>query len=430
MTSRSEQLFGTFSQRPAASKALFGVTYTASDTGEVFTCDGTSWQRKVGTLVVLQSPDDVKFETAYEWAAPTKLTNPPSVSAGDVMAVRWSPDGRYMLALSSVDTTNAFNLYDRSGNTLTKLTGAFDVATPDDNGNRVAEWSPNGYNLVIGNDSASTSTCLVIYQRSGGKLTRKLSGIDAPNTGYVSSASWAPDGRTLVLGHNQGTLSYCLTAYSWSNGSFVKLITNPPNANGAYVASTRFSPDGRFLAVGSDTAVAANDLTIYTREGTSFTKLTSGIDTPNGGRIYGLGWSPDGRFLAVASYVSSASAALTIYERSGVTFTKLTSGVDTPNTNFATSVAWSPDGRNLAVGCSTGGDDITLYSRSGTTFAKMADPPTPNAGQVGSNCISWSPDGRFLVLGHFTSTVGNCLTMYETTGKRPTGPTRPIDLKD
>jgi 6-phosphogluconolactonase (cycloisomerase 2 family) len=334
-------------------------------------------------------------DAQFPWSSPQKIDNPLSLPNSVIRGCSFSPNGEF-LAITNAGS-GAFhqvNVYQRSGDTFTKLPDLTDLA----GSGRICAFSSNGEFLAA---SHNNSPYITIYQRSGATFTKLADPVDLP-TGTAWGCAFSPNGEFLAVAHS--TTPY-ITIYQRSGTTFTKLadpVDLPPNV----ARRCTFSPNGEFLAVthGNEPYV-----TVYQRSGNTFVKVPD-LPLSTGTSAFGCSFSPNGEFLAMGH---SVAPYITIYQRSGTTFIKLADPLVLP-TGLTTGCEFSPNGEFLAV---TYEDSpfIIIYQRSGTTFTKLADPvdlPT-DLGQV----ITWAPNGDFLVVGHNFST--RSLTIYQTNSDQP-----------
>jgi WD40 repeat protein len=175
-------------------------------------------------------------------------------------------------------TTPFVTIYNRSGDTFTKITsgtGANGMNTLPTGAGQQAKYNPDGTSLAV----AHTTTPFVsIYNRSGDTYTKLTGGTGANGmntlpTGNATSVAWNPAGTSLAVGH--ATTPF-VSIYNRSGDTFTK-ITNPTVLPTGTVNSIKWSPDGNTLYV-SHSNSNNNSLppaTIYTRSGDTFTSITT-----------------------------------------------------------------------------------------------------------------------------------------------------------
>jgi WD40 repeat protein len=339
---------------------------------------------------------------------------------GDVEAVAWSPDGRW---LASGSDDNKVRIWDReSGLELRRFEGhthwVYSVS-----------WSPDGRRLASG----SLDKTVRIWEAETGDEWRRLEG----HNGFVYAVSWAPDVRWLASGSADRTVRIwnadtgqerrrleghtgSIRSVSWSSdgrwlasGSDDRTVRiwdaeaglerRPLEGHTDWVNSVLWSPDGRRLASGS------SDQTVRiweTDTGREHRRL-------DGHRcsVHTVSLSPDGRWLASGS----DDRTVRIWDVETGQERRRLDG----HTGVVFSVSWSRDGRSLASGCSD--DRIRIWD-----VAELAPAARPIAGDdpvaayvarqaatVGRRAVSgvaepWVP--------HLAEAQGDCLGVLRGTG--------------
>jgi WD40 repeat protein/energy-coupling factor transporter ATP-binding protein EcfA2 len=190
--------------------------------------------------------------------------------ADAVNTVRFSPDGRTLLAASADHRVHRWNITDpRKPEVLPALAGHADAV------NALAV-SPDG-TLVA---SGSTDRTIVLWDVRTGTSLGTLTG----HTDSVEALAFSPDGHRLASG------SADFTARIWDVGR--RTVVTHLDGQDHAVKSVAFSPDGTRLATGgTDFAVRVWD----TATGARTAELTGHTDT-----VHAVAFSPDGATLASA----------------------------------------------------------------------------------------------------------------------------------
>ena len=178
-------------------------------------------------------------------------------------------------------------------------------------------FSPDGATLVLDNG--------VLQVYSSSDLELELQRVDAGNHA-TNAASFSPDGRTLASA-GYGTEIYLWDVRTWS---LKDTLTGHPT----YISSVTFSRDGRFLASGGGgkTIIVWDVATGHPLWRRDFDECCP---------RYCLALSPDGRWLVT----SNKSEAIVLDARKGTIALKW----DTRDKDGVRSAAFSPDGRRLVT---------------------------------------------------------------------------------
>jgi WD40 repeat protein len=239
------------------------------------------------------------------------LTGP----ADAVNSVRFSPDGKTLLAASADHRVHRWNITDPANpQPLPSLNGHGDAV------NALAV-SPDGTTIATG----GTDRTIILWDaRTGASLGTLLGHAES-----VEALAFSPDSHRLA----SGSSDFSVRIWDLGRRKTVNHLTDTTHA----VKSLAFSPDGKLLATGStDFTVRVWDLAT----GTCTAELTGHTDT-----VHAVAFSPDGTTLASAS----ADHDVRLWRLDDHTPLATLSG----HTDRVYALAFSPDGHTLL---SAGGD--------------------------------------------------------------------------
>ena len=266
-----------------------------------------------------------------------------------VSSVAFSPDGRFIVS-GSWDKT--LKLWDAANGALLKtFKGHGDLV-------QSVAFSRDGRFIVSG----SRDQTLKLWDAASGRELRTLQG----HTNWVRSVAFSPDGRFIVSGSDDGTLNF----WDAANGALLKTF----NGHDRPVSSVAFSPDGRSIVAGS------LDHTLELWDAASGAPL----ETFKGHRsdVYSVAFSPDGRFIVSGSRDNT----LKLWDAANGALLKTFNGHD----GDVHCVAFSPDGRFIVSGSDAHPQVLGRGQRRAVENLQR---------QTISSCVAFSPDGRFIVSG-------------------------------
>ena len=342
------------------------------------------------------SPDGETIATIAEttvrlWATRTRRLRAESPALADARMLRFSPDGRWLMAASSGGTMRLLSVADaqftglpmRHEGLVRAATFSADsrwlLTASEDHTARVwtvpggeplapplrhrdtasfAAFSPDGARIAT---CSSDHTARVWDARTGRPLSQPLRHLEQPR-----AAAFSPDGATLCTGGADGLV------VRWNLRPFAEPQLAPPPEPEA--VGGRVSADGRIQLTYEKHATTAV---------LSDVKTGAVIGTPltHADEITGADFSPDGALIATASNDNTARVWDTATGRA----------VSPPlrHARSVSAVAFSPDSRRVATASMD--DTARLWdARTGTPLAR----PLPHEDHVTD--VHFSPDGRRL----------------------------------
>lgn len=278
-----------------------------------------------------------------EGADAVAVLRPPLADPHEMLQVRWSPDGRYLLS----NLTTGGEVWDTADASMTALQGHSDLV-------HAVAWSPDGQHLAT----------------ASGDGTARARSLDDSSTHNVLqghpdaliSVAWSPDGERLVTTSNDGT------ARVWDATSGSALATLLGHT--AAVWDAAWSPDGAWLATSSSDGTAR---LWRARDGAEITVMAG-----HGAQVRRVAWDAGQRLLT-----ASSDSTARIWRPWQIGTETWTLWAHTSDVNLA---AWH-------------GDRILTASWDGT--ARITDlnggPPMILSGHSdGLMEAAWSPSGRFV----------------------------------
>ncbi len=372
------------------------TTFGAMACGFLFT--GTEAKSKIVDCIVNET-DVVSTPTAWTCGINllpvfngglSQIGSAVTVSANNVLGVRWSPDSKY---LASIDATTA-RIFGFDGTTLSQILTVAPGAVALSN----IAWSPDGKYLAFGELAAGAGTIIYLYTFNGTTVTGPVT-VSLGANNRPGALEWSPNGKFLaVAAWNQaGAQTYAAT-YSFDGTSLVGTATSVPIGYAPGQAIS-WSPDGQYVVItgGSNTInvykFATNTtLTFVTSSSTNLTNTLRAV------------WSPNGRYIAVGDLTGKVS--LFIFDGTNLTYVTQTAVIGGANYTYA--LTWSPCGCYLVAGSITSTFPLRVFNFNGTALTQVG------ADQLGTAAIyalSWSPDGKYIASGEAAS-VSSRIKVY------------------
>ncbi len=274
------------------------------------------------------------------------------------LTLDWSPDGKYLAvgtgtdpAISEPGITSGDELqifkFDALTQTLAGVTSINEGADV-----MAVSWSPDGKYLVVGTPTSATYSDSGIT--SGDELqifrfdasVKMLTGVASINEGIrVRSVSWNFDDKYIAVGTDVGP-SYSdsginagdelqVFRFDVSTGTLSGVESRNEDIS---VLGIAWSPNGKHLAVGQG---GNQVLKVYTFN--SLTETFTGVVTINSVIILTVAWSPDGHYIMVGGWNNQQR----VYRFDGATLTLV--WFNTLSVSPTNYIAWRPDGHYLAM---------------------------------------------------------------------------------
>lgn len=220
----------------------------------------------------------------------TKLSNPGTLPTGVGYSVSWDYTSTY-LAIAHASSPYV-TIYKRSGDTFTKLTNPGTLPAGDGKGVSFESGVGSGSSrfLVV---SHNTSPYVTVYDRSGDSFTKLTDPASLPaGQPNTNSVAWSRNGLYFAVVH---ATSPFVTIYKKTGATTFTKLPNPDLLPPATAYGVAWSPDNQYLLVST---ISADLPTIYKRSGDLFEPITE-IGAGVLGGIFGGAWSPDGFHLAL-----------------------------------------------------------------------------------------------------------------------------------
>ena len=310
-------------------------------------------------------------------STPFTLVTSSATAGSNVCTAAWSPDGKYILAITYNSSKFQIFYFDGS-NLIDKTGGGISVTGPV-----FGSWSCDGKYVTFGTTNGSNAQ---IYSVRNGVPTLVSSFTAA--YAHPTSAKWLSDGKYIALACQSGTGVQVLSF----NGVSVTSVANMSSSTNSY--SLNWSPDGRFFAVGSSGGTTT--LQVYSFTPPSTLSQVSSISL--GSNVYSVQWSPDGRFIALTRL--DTDNLIQIYSFKGRGAPLLVGSTSTGASSNPLGVSWTSDGRYLVVCCGAATNTLQMYSFTGNGNPTLVGQLSLAAGGIGLNV---SQDGKYVCVGGVAS---------------------------
>jgi hypothetical protein len=267
--------------------------------------------RYLGLSVISAAPYVMFYERQGDTY--TKLNNPATMPSVFCAGGAWDPTGTYYCAPDENTGARKFDVYKRSSNTLTLITG---ITKPTGTVQlRACAWDRTGTLVAI---TSYQTPFLVVYfvNRDTDTFTRITTPCDVFPTGLGIGISFNQADSLAVAHQNSPFLSIYNVTYAGTATSFTK-VANPASLPNGAGQSCDWNTDGTSLAISTANTPFIN---VYNRNGNVFTKITPALPALTGGGGFGCRFSSDGTLLFCGPY---NAPHFEYYQRSGDTFTKL-----------------------------------------------------------------------------------------------------------
>lgn len=321
--------------------------------------------------------------------------------ADRVSVVRWSPDGRQLLAGSLAG--DGLVLEPSSGEVLAKL-------AHHSMGILAGSWSPDGSRLAVGGQDG----VLRLYDRSGEELPALV------HPGWVTSLAWSSRRGLLAVAINRTLFVLdadarvvrryppapsTITSVAWSAdgtrigvAAYGGLVWYDPSVDSdepvcsfewkGSLLTVVVAPNGKWACAGSQ------DATVH------LWRLWSGEDLSMSGypaKIEHLAFRHDSRWMADA-----CQDALTVWDFGGKGPSGSRPAQGDAHDLPITDLAWQPRGKLLATG---GADGRIVLWPSPRGQGDVLKPDQVIQGEVGVALLGWAPKGDHLAVGGADGTV-------------------------
>jgi serine/threonine protein kinase len=286
---------------------------------------------------------------------------------GAVLALAWSPDGRFMASAGQDMAVQVWEVATGKGSSQYKHGGEI----------QSVKWSPDSRLLA----SAGTDEIVHVWEAATGKELVSY----AAHEGSIHEVAWSPNGLKIASAGDDSVVQV------WDLLSANLLLTYEQHDKS--VLALAWSPNGRYLAsAGSDCVVR-----VWEAATGGYLCLYHGHSDP----VTALAWSPDGTSIAS----SSDDGTLHLWHAS----TGKPVHIYKAHEQAISALAWSPDGLYLA----SSSWDKTVCIWDVTKPAVCLYRYTQHTHWV--NGVVWSPDGRYLASASWDKTVRIFTPPYAST---------------
>ena len=211
------------------------------------------------------------------------LTTVDTYEDASIKGIKWSPDGKYIIA-QKIDDLFIFKF---ENNNIIPF-----IPSPYIPGVIAVTWSPCGRFIALLNDSDK----IAVY-----KIDNIFNFIDTLSIGEeVSDLDWSPCGKFIAVANNVGKVQ----VYSFDEsltGSEI-YFTAESNDSGTVILRVNWSPCGKFI-VSTDEANFIRVFELVSSGSTLALNEVSNIEIPDAA-FRSIKWSPSGRFIATGETAS------------------------------------------------------------------------------------------------------------------------------
>jgi roadblock/LC7 domain-containing protein len=275
--------------------------------------------------------------------------------AGDVAAVVFSPDGKYVATASSDDTARVWEA--AGGREVARMNHAGDV--------RAVAFSPDGRHLATGSDDKTAR----VWEALSGLEIKRMS-----HEGSLQAVVFSPDGKYLATREFVSGLQRPARVWEISSGREVARLTHAKPDFQRDVEAVAFSPDGKSVASGGgDETARVWEVGTWTEH----VRISQRSD------VQALAYSPDGRYLASGN----RDGSVRLWPATGGTQLAVMTHDD-----GVWFVTFSPNGKYLV----SVGQDMTARVWEATTGQEIVRIVTARFSHHSRPPVAFSPDGRYL----------------------------------
>jgi Tol biopolymer transport system component len=189
--------------------------------------DGLAFSLDGQWVAYTSYPDGILWLSRVDGSERLQLTSPPL----KVLIPRWSPDGR-QIAFNAALPRQPWNIY-----VISKAGGSAERVLPNDQGQKDANWSPDGKSLIFG--SAHDPKGSISIFETGSKHVATLPG----SRGFFSPR-WSPDGKYIsaIVTETRKLMLFDVSAQRWTEVSDANVGNSMWSHDGKYLYYQDYSP--------------------------------------------------------------------------------------------------------------------------------------------------------------------------------------------
>ena len=369
--------------------------------------------------VLIENEVSVQTNASFLFDTLQDVTSQPYGTS--VLAVAWSPDGKYLAVggdaptqFGGVSNNNELQIYAFNNEQLVPVV-SYNYSS--DKFLHDLAWSGDGRYLFAAGDATSPGSELLAFSFDGTSLTLKAE--VEYGVRITSGLDVTFDGQYVMV-YSAGGATFKIFNFT---GSALHQVVNVTSLGGSDGNGLSLSPDGQYVALGGGGVSGGKNVIVYRVKSASVVEVASlsGI-----GYVWMVSWSPDGKYLAVGT---REPQYLRIYSFNGTNVTLLDELV-VPNceTTWGMPTPWSLDGQYLFVGVNgtSGNPDLYVYRFNGQTLTYFLSVDLQNA--VNDEFIrtaALSPDGNYIAYGGQSSSSASVVVKklaYTGSGPAPYNP--------